>query len=473
MSGISMSLRLLRAAGLGAVVLLGVAGVAGADETFKQTAAYALPATNVEGGAVKPLTSFDISYVDNQAGVYLLADRSNSSVDLLDLNFNVVNVISPGNTSCSFFNINSSPYCAFAGLRTDPNQGAINDNSGPNGTMTVNNREIWAGDAPTFSGPITAFPGCDSSTLTGLAACATGYYTVDDCDSSVKVIDIRTQQVTDVISTGGCFRADEMAFDPADQIAVVANDAEQDIGNPDFVTLISTKSGHEIISQITFDGTNGTPNATGGIEQPLYDPNTGLFYVAVPSDGGTFVAPSSVGAVAVINPKHPFKVAKIFAVNNCTPNGLALGPDNELMLGCNAKAPVQVINVLNGKLIASVPQLNGGCDEVWYNPGDNHFLGACSQGATASPYYVAGVIDADDNDLPHGGIVWDQNITTKPTSTSGASPHSIAADAYTNRILVPLGNGNPLCGAATGCIAAFRSSADDPSVFAQESSEDK
>ena len=55
-------------------------------------------------------------------------------------------------------------------------------------------------------------------------------YTTDNCDSSVKVIDLVTQEITDTINTGGCFRADELSFDPVDQVFLVANPSEQNIG---------------------------------------------------------------------------------------------------------------------------------------------------------------------------------------------------------------------------------------------------
>ncbi len=276
-----------------ALLLCGAAGATvvgpSPDETYpvNPTSVYTLPATNVGGGSTNPLTSFDISFVDNVAGVYELADRSNASVDSMDLNTNTFSVISPSNTGCTLPTA-GNPACAFAGLRTDPNAGTINDISGPNGVTIVNHNEIWAGDAPTLSGPVPLSTACQGGDLN---ACKTAYLSVDNCDSSVKVINLRSQQVTDVINTGGCFRADEMAFDEVDQILVVANDAEQDIGNPNFITLISANPGHAILAKIVFDGTNGTPNATGGIEQSQYSPSTGLFYVAVPSDRGPSPTP--------------------------------------------------------------------------------------------------------------------------------------------------------------------------------------
>lgn len=485
------SKRLSRYVAIVAPALLLLAGTAWADESFSLSSEYYFPTKNVEGGSTFPLTSFDISFVDSSAGVYLLADRNNQSADLLDLNFNTLSVISPGNpqegnstgtgynpkNNCTLV-VNGRSGC-FAGLVNDPNAGPINDISGPNGIILVNHREIWAGDAPTLSGAIPLSTSCQSGTL---SACKTAYLSVDNCDSSIKVIDIRTQNVTDVIDTGGCFRADELAYDPRDKVVLIANPSEQDIGNFNFITLISTKPGHAILKKIVFDGARGTPLATAGIEQPAYDPETGLFYVAVPNNGGTFASPGGNGAVAVVDPRgdHPGLVRVFNLASSCVPNGAAIGPNHELLLGCNSTAPVQIIDTRDGRLIQAVSQLKGGCDEVWFNPGDDHFMGACSMGRNVSPtsggtspFYVAGVIDALSRSGPH----WDQNITIKDTFTTTlggntvrtGSPHSIAADAYTNRILVPLAAGDlSAASCPTGCIAAFTASDDDSSEAVQE-----
>src|SRR5262249_20699204 len=116
------------------------------------------------------VTSFDISFVDPVIGLYLLADRTNKSVDVVDIFSNT-----------PLFQLTSS----FGGAE------ASNDNAGPDGVITVNHREVWAGDGP----------------------------------SQIKVIDLFTQQTTHVIGTGGANRADELCFDPRDQLVVMANDA--------------------------------------------------------------------------------------------------------------------------------------------------------------------------------------------------------------------------------------------------------
>ena len=83
------------------------------------------------------------------------------------------------------------------------------------------------------------------------------------------MIDLFSQKTTHVIFTGGVNRADELCFDPRDQLVLVANDAETPFP---FVSIISTVN-YSILQQIVMNGTvapGGTvksPAATNGIEQ--------------------------------------------------------------------------------------------------------------------------------------------------------------------------------------------------------------
>src|SRR5262249_21255347 len=125
-------------------------------------------------------------------------------------------------------------------------------------------------------------------------------------------------------------RVDEMAFSPQTKMLLVMNDAPT-TGSP-FGTLIDTTT-DTIAHQIIFDGTNGTPNATGGIEQPVWNPNTGKFYVSVPEIGG-----GGPGGVTVIDPTtgtvvQTFDLAT-FGIGACGPTGLALVTGNQLLIGC-------------------------------------------------------------------------------------------------------------------------------------------
>jgi hypothetical protein len=366
--------------------LLVAAGTARADET---TSFSGQVMTLPPGSA--PLAKFDISFVDSRTGIYILADRSNAQVDV----FSVV-----GRTFLF-------PVGGFAGFH------GSNDTAGPNGVLTVNHREIWAGD---------------------------GNNATDHTLSSVKVIDLLTQQISDtIVIPNGMARADEMAFDPEDQVLLVANDAD----SPPFITLISTRPGHQILRQIFF------PEATNGIEQSQWSPKTGLFYLNLPE-----VAPNGPrtgdGQVVVIDPER-LRIVQRFATHNCEAAGMALGPDNQALLGCaggtsTGGTPLpnesQVIDLRNGHVVATFPQV-GGSDEVWFNPGDNHYYLA-ARNNTSGP--VLGTIDA-------GTLKFDNNA-----ATTSSGDHSVAADPVFNNIFVPLTAGaatNTVC-KMTGCIGIYR-----------------
>jgi len=110
------------------------------------SAFFCLPAAHAGAAELKmiskveipgtPLDSFDISYVDQKTNRYYLADRSNNAVDIVD-----------GATGKVVGQVHG-----FVGVNKD------NDLAGPNGVLVVGN-EAWAGDG----------------------------------DSSVKVIDLKTQ----------------------------------------------------------------------------------------------------------------------------------------------------------------------------------------------------------------------------------------------------------------------------------------
>jgi hypothetical protein len=360
-----------------------------------------------------PITQIDIGWVDQYARVYVLADGTNASIDMIDLTTGALTVIQPAGAG------------KFQGKPFDPNSPARNEVTGPNGATIVNHAEIWAGDAPSLAGPLVL----SSNLVTA--------YANDNCDSSVKVISLVDLQVTDVINTGGCFRADELAHDPVDQVVLIANPSELPIGKGPslpFITLISSApvpfgKTHPILKQINFDGTNGTPNAVGGIEQPAWSPVTGMFYIAVPQNGPT----DTGGVVAVVDPVK-MQVVKLIPLTKCAPNGIAIGPGTEAFMGCTGTNPVQVIDYVSGNVIKIVPQVVG-CDEVYYNAGNNRFVGACKSSLA--------VINANP-------VVFEGQIA--------GITHSIAADPVTNTVYVPIPSTNHgLCGATGqfGCIGIF------------------
>jgi hypothetical protein len=399
--------------------------------------------------------SFDISWIDSNVHSYLLADRSHGFTTTTPDN-------QTGHTSGDILKIDTSTHTVtpllppaddpMAGVRCDANPdfggsnaAGRNELTGPNGVFTVNHVEAWAGDGPS------------EFALAGQTNTAADYVN-DPCDSSVRVFDLQTGQQTDHINIGGCFRTDEGAFDPVDQLALFANPSEQPLrGNRNstglnrspFITLISTdpvKPGkhHQVVKQINYDGHNGTVVANGGIEQPVYVPDTGKFYIAIPGD----LAHPDDGWISVVDPgqhgNNDIKVVANIPTPGCNPHGLALGLDAQLFLGCNS-GPERVMDARTGDILQVITQTVGGCDEVYFNAGDNHFVGACSAGAPGQ--FAMDQVDSQP-------IAFDQKLTTAP----GA--HSIAADRVTATDWVPAFGGT-VCAASTACVAIFGGANED------------
>src|SRR5258708_13350198 len=179
-----------------------------------------------------PIDEFDIGFVDQKSQRYYLADRSNKSVDIFD-------------AKSDKFIGSVGGFLGVIMKNGKPN----NDVSGPDGVLICGN-EAWAGDG----------------------------------DSTIKVIDLKTNKVVDTVKTGGESRVDEMAYDAKDGVFIGINNAEE----PPYATLVSTKPGHKILAKIPFEA------ATDGAEQPAYNPPDGMSYVATPEllhDPNTHPAP--------------------------------------------------------------------------------------------------------------------------------------------------------------------------------------
>ena len=242
-----------------------------------------------------------------------------------------------------------------------------------------------------------------------------------DGDSTVKVIDLGSKKIIDSISTGGQARADEIAYDDRDQVIVIGNDADE----PPFLTFISAQAGHKVLGHIVFD------QATDGLEQPVWDHVMTRFYVAVPATKS-----NPGGEIAAIDPKT-MKVTDTIPLQGCNPHGLALGPAQNLLLGCRMNAVI--LNLRRRSPIATISEA-GGSDEVWFNPGDDKYFLPSARGGLR-------IIDAETN-------TWIGSVETGPGS------HSVAADPVTNQVYVPIA-ANPKDPACTkGCLAVFANSAE-------------
>jgi hypothetical protein len=423
--------------GAGVSCLLAVAARS-ADETY--TVKTIIP---VPGG----LTSFDIAFVDANINTFVLADRTNKSIDVV-------------NTATNTLTHQYTATPPFRGVFT-----TVGNASGPNGVIIVDQREIWATDAPVLSCSAATPPVCTVVT-----------------PSSIKVIDLVTGATTHVIPNGGARRADELCEDVKHEIVLSANDDPID----NFLTFINTETYSIIGSNHKLDGSDpnfrikltptpaGTTNvAADGIEQCKFNPRTGSYYLAVPATVVTTAAGTQPGPGVVLKisrhaPFHIEQTITIPASTGCTgPQGLAIGPRHEIQLGCGGASTASIIIDDRSGPTATVIATEtgeGGADEVWYNPGDNSYFIARSAAGKL------GVEDAGGNDsrAPRA----DADVTT----TIGS--HVVAADMLRNQIYVPVRANTvagtcttagcaTLCGpagspgAAAGCIAVLTAPRDD------------
>lgn len=324
------------------VSLLLTANAASVAQAYRRIATLQGPDIPARAGR----WAFDISWVDQGSQLYFVADAGNARVDIFDAR--------------------SSTYLGSIGGFTGFHGNL--DTQGPAGLLTDNLYQLWAGDG----------------------------------NSTVKVIDLFSRRIIATLSTGGKMRADELAYDPQEQLLLVTNGSDK----PPFATFISATS-RRIVGKIVF------PDATDGLEAPTWDAVTHKFYLSVPA-----TRQSPGGAVAVVDPLTR-KVIQTYPLSNCHPSGIATGPGLDLLLGCDGHP--QILNRLTGHVVATITQVNG-CDEVWYNPGDQRYYLAAFANASGP---VLAVVDAQS-------YHWLASIPTVPKA------HSVAVDAQNNHIFMPL-----------------------------------
>jgi hypothetical protein len=298
-------------------------------------------------------------------------------------------------------------------------------NSGPNGVLVANSstgaKELWAGDG--------------DSSVRWL-----------NLNAGLTAIPVPNSANGGAISTGGTARADELAYDPVHDIIMIGNDAD----TPVFLTFINraTKAIKGYIKYDTNTPLGGTdvslmtaptgatlataghgPNATNGIEQPVYDPDLGYFYQAVPA---TTENPN--GEVDQIDPVL-MKVTARYPFNDfCTPHGLSLGPSHHLAVACGDKVNmrIKIMDVTPGApagtILATFTNF-GGTDMAWFNLGDMkyYFGGGSNLGPDGKVLPSIGVVDALTNTF----------VKSFPTGSS-KDGKSVAVNPQNNHVYVPV-----------------------------------
>ena len=247
-----------------------------------------------------------------------------------------------------------------------------------------------------------------------------GTLVVGGNDSNTYFVDLAHPSAAPItVNTGGKVRADELAYDPKDQVILITNPDEATATPPasPFITFISTKN-HTVLGKIIYDGGSGPghgPQATGGIEQPVWDGANRKFYINIPATPA-----NPQGELDEIDPVA-MAVTHTFSTP-CAPVpplGLALIPGQRLVNSCG-----DVFDIATSTIVKT--QTGIFADEIWYNSGDERvYFGSF----TGTPV-VGGL---PPYDVIPGGLPWSGSFPTKFS-------HSVAADSVFNHVFVPVSN---------------------------------
>jgi PEP-CTERM motif len=391
----------------GGIALAAITGpaVAGPMVTFDTFIAVPADTANVQPGGA--FSSFDISFADPVTGNIFVADRSNASVDIF-----------------------SGSSLTFLGRATGfTGQQATTSVSGADGVLTV-----------TSGGATTLYAGDGNSTLKVFNA----------TNPAAPVL-------LQPILTGGTTRVDEMAYSPSSNQVLAANNAE----TPAYGNLFSTTNGHPpvalTVSPIIVPASQGGI-AGGGMEQPAWNPQTttmggASFWVSIPQLAGNPPNPNNPGGVAQISTAGivlqtiDFGTLPGISSAGCSPTGLAVSGNGNMLVGCGNVGTQAVLLDKNGQFLKFVGAGTlGGTDEIWYDPTTNEFYVTGNNGTNTGRFFD--VVTAD------GTIVQTVNL---PTTTSA---HSITVDPFNGDVFVALAgtaavNPCPATQANPGCIAVY------------------
>lgn len=253
-----------------------------------------------------------------------------------------------------------------------------------------------------FQGTIGDFSHMGPSGITGDEQ---GHLFVGDGNSTLKIVDLPSHR-THVVSTGGKGRVDELAYDPIRHLVLATNSADK----PPFVSITDIQA-HTLLGRLVL------PFATAGLEQPVYQ--HGRFLLAVPQTD--LHQQGEIVTIIVDRQGRPHLAQRHPISLPCQPNGLVTGPHQQVLLGCAVGHPL-IMETDTWKMRATIGQISGETDEVWYNPTDHRFFTATAVG-TAHP--MVGVIDARTDG-------WLTSIPTVPFA------HSVAVDPPSRHVFVPM-----------------------------------
>src|SRR5512140_1740157 len=363
-----------------------------------------LSQTPITGVGVGSDFGFDLGMVRGNS--YYVTDRSNAAVDVFDTG-----------TSAFVAQIKGTGANAFAG--TGLTAGKVDNSiSGPNGINAVGNL-VYVGDV-----------------------------------NSVKIVDPAAQQVVKTITVGTTGkRADEGCVDTVHNLFMIATPE----ADTPFVTLINTTT-QAVVGQVTFTDAANAPSA--GLEACQYDSASDTFYLN--NDGSTahphgeFVAlpGASLRAIPAGGSVNYLAIAGVrtYDEGNCDPTGLALGPNNDVAVGCRegttgAPLLMLIMDRTNGAILASINA--GGGDQIAYDPATNRYYNAASRWTASGKAATDGACSAASPCTPMLAIVDAATRTLVAQLPSGNNAHSVAVDGVTSKAFVPVSSGSSPAGCAT------------------------
>jgi hypothetical protein len=288
-----------------------------------------------------------------------------------------------------------------------------------------------------ISGPFTgAGATTDESGPDGIVG-ITGTHTiyVGDVDS-IKVIDTDAKKTVNTIAVSNSgSRVDEGCYDPDDHLAMYASPGD----SPPFATFVSTLT-QTPVQKLVFNGSSG-------LEACAYDPVSKSFLI---NNDGTSANPA--GELDVVTASSAATgdpvVSKSFPLGECGPTGIVLGPNNDVLIGCDPPAGHSLITVImdrtSGAIHATVPF--GGVDQVDYDPNSNRYF-------LPARHFVKGGTAAASGFDPQMGVVDGTTRQLLFMIPVGTGAHSVAVDSALGQVDVPFQAG--AAGFPNGGISVF------------------
>lgn len=402
-------MRLLFLSGLAAAAL--IAGC-GSSNNSASGLRWLPPTTPITGVAFSASFSFGTGNVSGNR--YYLADRNNAAIDVFDTA-----------TSAQVGQIKGTGANGFAGAQST--NGAQDDSiSGPNGVFPVGNL-LYVTDV-----------------------------------NSVKVVDPASQQVVKTIPVGTQGkRADQGCADSAHHLFLVAT---PEAATP-YLSVIDTNS-QAVVGTITFNDAGGAPST--GLRACQYDAAGDTFYVnnagsAANPHGELIALPGvSVRGIAggtTVNVTD-LAGARIYGEGNCDPTGLALGPGNDVAVGCRettsgASLLVQIMDRSNGRILSSVNAGGGG--DIVYEASTNRYYNAAARWTSGGTAATGGVCSSSSTCNPVLAVIDAASYAVVATLKTGNDAHAVAVDPATARAFVPMSSGNTPagCGNCSGAVAGL------------------